>query len=902
MKESGNDSGRARETATAIACAVACVVVVAVPALRGRPEGRQAIVRLLERCLEPEARFEWRTAVVSERTAATVARFSFRGDAAGWLLLDEEGRLVAPDESASDAWRPTKLAAGGELEQEGLRFPTGRGALAVVVPSMPQKLLNVRARLRRMPSAAGLTPQEQAGQAQFFVVPLMAPIDLAAELSRRGYDELLADPRVRIDTGSIWASANAPADGRFAQVSLSFVAPKGTQALLLLFSAGDGEAGAPVDLDEIVLEEWTLRAFLGLGAPARATSELVTTAPFDPRELPLLPPPDPATPSLRKVEDLLERRDALVLPPAATASLEVDLPDGALALEWGVTRVNEPRKLWGRRPIEIEVRAEAADGSGATVARSETLEPNGPSGWQDRSLDVSELAGRRARFTFAARSNASNDLVAIGAPLVRRRAPFDRRPSIVVVSLDTVRADHLSCQGYPRPTTPCLDELAHEAAWFRDVTTTASYTLPAHGSLLTGQLPSRHGAESEAPGRNRLYADRSDLLAVRLRDAGWLTAAFTGGLYLAPGFGFDQGFDRYDATDLALRPDDSRARTQPRPGDEEFNRRHRETRSWDLALDWIRAHDDGPSFLFLHTYLVHDYLAGPDHEARFHGSCASSVTRGDLSFVRDRTLREKPTAADLDHFVDAYDAALHEADALVGRLVATLREIGRLDSTIVVVVSDHGEEFGDHGGVNHGRTLYEEVLRVPLIVRAPGLAPREIRTPVSLVDVAPTLLELVGLAPERTIDGRSLVPMLRGETMAVVPLQAELNLVKQARWAALRAGDLKALGAFDERSDKELAEAAARSAEPVRRAKPMRRLFAPPRDPRETLDLTAGDRNDAARAAELLDQLDSQRDAVRERRAEARRAAADPHESADRFDLRQIGYPAPASEDDDDER
>jgi arylsulfatase A-like enzyme len=868
----------------ALACALACLAAVALAALLARPSDRQQVVRLLERCRQEGARFEWEAEPVPDPPAAPLARWRFRGHRSTWLLLDELLRPQQPGDAAASSWTPRKLTAGSETGEDVLRFPTGRGGLAQVVTAAPQRLLRITARARRAPAGAALPPESEARQALLVVQPLQRPIDLAAELARRDWAALTGDPRVRVGAHYLWASAPTPANGRFESISLTFFTPGATQALLVVFGAGDGAGGAPVDLEEIVLEEVSLRGFFGLGAAAREETASARTAPMNPRELPLLPPADPARPALRAVEDLLERRDALVLAPPGRASFEADLPDGDLVLELGLARLHEARRAWNRAPIEFELRVAAAEGGGREIRLSETLPGGGPAGFQDRSLDLSALAGRRARFTFSATSRGSPDLVAVGSPLVRRRAPRDPRRNVIVVSLDTVRADHLSCEGYPRPTTPCLDALAREGAWFRDVSSTASYTLPAHASLFSGQLPSRHGAESATPGRDRISTRRSRLLAQELRDAGWLTAAFTGGVYLAADFGFDRGFDRYDETDLLLEPDDPRAHSLPRPGDPEFNARQRRARTLDHALEWIRAHQDGRFLLFLHTYLVHDYLAAPEHEARFHGSCASRVARGDLGFVRDRTIAQKPAAADLDHFVDSYDAALHQADRAVGRLRGTLRELRLDDRTWLVVTSDHGEEFGDHGGVNHGRTLHEEVVRVPLFLAGPGVSPREIRDPVSLVDVAPTLLELLGLWPRHEMDGRSLAPFLRGEALSPAPLQAELNLVKENRWAMRRTGDRKAISVLDERGAEELEEAGAQ------RRPPRRHVFAPRADPGETLDRAQEQGEASEGAAALLDELEEQRASMRERRAAAKRAAEGGELPIDRVDLGLGGY------------
>jgi arylsulfatase A-like enzyme len=186
---------------------------------------------------------------------------------------------------------------------------------------------------------------------------------------------------------------------------------------------------------------------------------------------------------------------------------------------------------------------------------------------------------------------------------------------------------------------------------------------------------------------------------------------------------------------------------------------------------------------------------------------------------------------------------------------------------VVVVVSDHGEEFLEHGRLTHGRTLYDEVLRVPLIVRVPGRAAVEVRTAVSLADVAPTLLELCGVAPLHEMDGRSLVPLIDGEVPAGAPPQlAELNLDRANRWIARRQGGFAALDVRDQRSEEQLER------DHATRRPPRRALFAPPCDPEETVDLAGAPPAD--HASELLDELDGQRAEMERRRKAARRTGA----------------------------
>ncbi len=768
-----------------------------------------------------------------------------------------------------------------------------------------QRLLRIVARVRRLPLASGVPPVEgERARVRLYAQPTLRELDLPRELAARSLLDLIArDPTVRATPDVLPGSGAAPPDGQFHEIALRLVTPPGTRSLLLLFAAGDGTLPTAVDLESIRIEEPPLERELAFAtdatpsAGAAGTAELeaaISVAPALP-EVGLHPAPDARLPMVRRVEHLLEQRVALLLPPPATSEVELELPAGRWLLEYGVARLHEARRSFARHPASVVATVER-DGTAPLRQATELAAGADAVGWVDRALPIVLERTGRVRIGFAATSRAGDDLVAIGAPLLRRSCARDGRRNVVLLSLDTVRADHLSVNGYPRPTTPHLDALALDSAWFRDASSTSSYTLPAHASLMTGQLPTRHGAHSEAPGRNRILPDRSDLLAVQLQGAGWLTAAFTGGVYVRPGFGFVRGFDRYDSTDLALPLDAPRAKELPRPGDPDFNARYRRANDWQRALDWIHAHADAPFFLFLHTYVAHEYLAAPEHEARFRASRRSAVPRGDLGFIRDRTRTDAPTPGDLQQFVDAYDATLRAADARVGELLAAIEQAGVADDTILIVCSDHGEEFHDHGGVNHGRTLHEEMVRVPLLIRLPGAAPREIEAPVSLLDVAPTLVELLELPATHPVDGRSLLPLLHGRPWAPTPFAAELELVPENRWQRRRADDRTAIEVRDERSGAAIARSG------MARATPRTMVHDVVRDPRQTRDLAVGTPDEEAAAAELLSELELQREEARERRLAARRAPGDIGTAGDAFDVRALGgYLESSAEEDEDQ-
>jgi arylsulfatase A-like enzyme len=303
---------------------------------------------------------------------------------------------------------------------------------------------------------------------------------------------------------------------------------------------------------------------------------------------------------------------------------------------------------------------------------------------------------------------------------------FDVRPwqaerrNLIVVSLDTLRADRLGCYGASRPTSPTLDRLAAEGALFENAIAPAPWTLPSHLTMLTGVYPCVHRLVTRAIVRHP--PPGIDSLAQLLRKAGYTTAAFTENGYLLPGV-FQAGFGLFGHAGATADGSEQRVAE---------------------ARDWLRRHAGSPFFLFLHTYQVHwPYQSPPPYRGMFRDGAAD------------------PKNAELDD----YDAALRYADAAMGALLAALEESGVTEQTIVVVTSDHGEAFNEHGITRHGTAMYEEVLRVPFIWRAPGLIVSGRRVPevVGLADFVPTVLDLLALPIPPTVQGRSLAPVLVGE-------------------------------------------------------------------------------------------------------------------------------------------
>jgi len=338
---------------------------------------------------------------------------------------------------------------------------------------------------------------------------------------------------------------------------------------------------------------------------------------------------------------------------------------------------------------------------------------------------------------------------------------------VLLVSIDTLRPDHLGAYGYGRTTSPHFDALARDGVLFEQALSVAPWTLPAHATLLTGLLPHRHGVRS---GAERLSAG-ADTLAARLGAAGFRSAAIVNSIYVGRHHGLDGGFDTFQEL--------------PEPG-------RAPSAVAEHALAWLEAHrrDPAPFFLFLHLYDPHsDYHALPRYEREFarpyHGPVDGTTAQ--LRRVMRGELALGPP--DRERLVDLYDAGVRQTDVELGRVLGWLDAHGLRSRVLVVVTSDHGEEFLERGGVLHARTHYEELLRIPLVIGGPGVpAGRRIPRPVSLVDVAPTILGLAGVADPAT-DGHDLAALWRGRGSA----DEERFLVADGSHGEGRPGALRSL-------------------------------------------------------------------------------------------------------------
>ncbi|MBW1684895.1 MAG: sulfatase [Deltaproteobacteria bacterium] len=317
--------------------------------------------------------------------------------------------------------------------------------------------------------------------------------------------------------------------------------------------------------------------------------------------------------------------------------------------------------------------------------------------------------------------------------------------NLLLISVDTLRADRLGAWGHAPHVSPFLDSLAEQGVVFEQTVAQSPWTAPSHAAMLTSTWPSLFGFAGAYTGpetQGFIHSDAISLAEV-LRDAGWRTQAVTAGGFVAARFGFDQGFEAYGERGATLRA------------------------AVAQALAWLDARDgDEPFFLFLHTYDVKRYRAGSAQRKLLESRHGIRLPdrRPLAALLQSNDVKALPeiTPAFRAFVVELYDAAITRADTELHRLWQELERRDLAAATLFVVTSDHGEEFWEHGSSGHGYSLHDENVRVPLILRHPSLTPQRIAAQVRLVDLAPTLVHLLGLAVPQAWSGVSLVPWIEG--------------------------------------------------------------------------------------------------------------------------------------------
>jgi arylsulfatase A-like enzyme len=353
-------------------------------------------------------------------------------------------------------------------------------------------------------------------------------------------------------------------------------------------------------------------------------------------------------------------------------------------------------------------------------------------------------------------------------------------PNVIFIVTDALRADHVSSYGYERPTTPNLDAImAAEGVRFDQTITASSWTFPSNGAMLTGRMPSRLGVDWTAVPAS--IPESEILLAEHLHNAGYYTAGFINNYYLTADFGFGQGFDVYETSRNSEKAEDLNL----------------------LAMNWSESQvADGkvqvagqsqPLFLFLYYYDPHTWYDPPPpydtlYDNSYTGSLLPDIYQHGQPVVAGEVV---PAPRDVEHLIALYDGEITYWDHHFGQMMEYLAGLGLLDNSIIVVTSDHGQMFGEHGKWVHRNSLYEEVLRVPMLLRydgvtTPGYVAAE---PVSTLDLMPTILDLVGLPIPDGLDGISLRYQAQGQShnlnrAVFAEMESEPDLTSFGHWIA----------------------------------------------------------------------------------------------------------------------
>lgn len=342
------------------------------------------------------------------------------------------------------------------------------------------------------------------------------------------------------------------------------------------------------------------------------------------------------------------------------------------------------------------------------------------------------------------------------------------RPNIVLISIDSLRADHLAYYGHSRDTGPAIDRIGTRGVAFANAVAQAPWTLPSHVSLLTSLYPRTHQVNDPS----QRLAPGTDTLAAVLKSAGYATHAIVSGPFMQARFGLDQGFDTYD---------DSRAQGSHRKS-------HGAITSPEITAGAVRLLESvqRPYFLFLHYWDVHyDYIPPAPFDTKFDPDYAGAISSAD--FMRSPAIHADMNPRDLEHLLALYDGEIAWVNSQIRGLLRELKQRSDFDDTIIVVTADHGDEFFEHGEKGHQHSLYQELLHVPLFMRIPGVERgTTVSQRVQLIDVMPTLLDAAGMPAPHTLQGRSLLPLVQGRPRSNSLCFAETTKARKTREVKLR--------------------------------------------------------------------------------------------------------------------
>ena len=474
-------------------------------------------------------------------------------------------------------------------------------------------------------------------------------------------------------------------------------------------------------------------------------------------------PPRGATEGRHTPEDgNFSYRHALYAPPPTDVAFLLDVP-AAAALHFAVTLSGETAPGDAAR---FEVLARDGDGAEVPLWSRDVAAADGEWRWQDVSVDLAAFAGQEVELVLRTTAERGAPHPVWGHPVVDVPVSGSGPKNIILIAIDTLRADRLSCYGYELETTPSLDALAADGVRFDQVACNANWTCPSFASIFTGVVPSRHGVLRSAP-RDRV-PERYDTLAELLRDHGWTTHSIA---YKAPLYdgGYEQGFDvAFNVPRVYVRGSDNLAE----------------------ALDWLDQNAGRRNFLFLHFNDPHQPFTQPE---AFHASHGPDPKEHGIEMPYSLLEDGSPKDRELQRVMRGlYDGEVAYVDHCIGEFFDALRQRELYDDAVIVMVSDHGEELWEHGAFGHGGVmLHDSVARVPLIIKPPsgGYARGAvIDAQVRAFDIMPTLLDFAEVPVEEGLDAETLTPMLRPgaagfeDRLAVIETSRPAIAVRTPEW------------------------------------------------------------------------------------------------------------------------
>ncbi len=448
--------------------------------------------------------------------------------------------------------------------------------------------------------------------------------------------------------------------------------------------------------------------------------------------------------------------NCLAAPPESALCLDVKIPPNAnYILEFGYGILNEFKNMESEQPIQFRILLERSDKEETLF--SKTINWATTKDIIQEQIDLTPYAGSKVRLSFLTddlyregKNEKAPHIVPVWANPLIYQIPETNQTNIILISLDTVRPDHLGCYGYQRNTSPAIDRLAADGVLFRNAYSTTSWTLPGHVSLLTSLNCLNHQVYFPLQKMNPDVLTLADIL----RTEQFYCAAFTGGGYLSETYGFSQGFDAYQEIklhgDQAIRLDEAERLAQ-------------------LASRWLEDNKDKNFFLFLHTYQPHDPYANLSPTGReFLTETAEwdQVKMASLFGGKDRfdtQLSEK----EKQNIIALYDGEIKYTDVFfVQPILDKLKELGLYEKSLIILTSDHGEEFFDHEAWLHDHSIYDEGIKIPLVIKFPDTEHkgRQIEKIARITDIIPTILEQMKIkTSNKQFDGASLFPLLNGK-------------------------------------------------------------------------------------------------------------------------------------------